>query len=245
MDPTWRVECGNCLELLKGLPAGSVDAVITDPPFENEAHTQQRRVKRGEVCELEPLPFAAITPEIRVAASREMVRVCRGWVLVFCQAEAVGMWRATLEEAGAKYRRAMVWVKPDGMPQYSGDRPGMGYESIVSVWCGSGGSTWNGGGRHGVFVHSKRCGTGENDHPTQKPTVLMLDLVKLFTNPGDTILDPFCGSGTTGVACIQTGRNFIGFEIDPGYCDIARRRIADAAPLFVPAAPQQKQLLIT
>jgi len=46
-----------------------------------------------------------------------------------------------------------------------------------------------------------------------------------------TVLDPFCGSGTTGVACVQTGRKFIGIELDPGYCDIARRRIADAVPL--------------
>ena len=54
-------------------------------------------------------------------------------------------------------------------------------------------------------------------------------LIERATNPGDTVLDPFCGSGTTGVACVQTGRNFIGIELDPGYCDIARRRIAEAA----------------
>jgi DNA modification methylase len=65
-------------------------------------------------------------------------------------------------------------------------------------------------------------------HPTEKPISLMLWVIENFTNPSDTILDPFMGSGTTGVACVQTGRNFIGIEIDPGYFKIAEKRIHDA-----------------
>jgi tRNA G10 N-methylase Trm11 len=63
----------------------------------------------------------------------------------------------------------------------------------------------------------------------------MTTLCEMLSN--GTILDPFCGSGTTGVACVQTGRRFIGIEIDEKYAAIARRRIADAAPLFVPPEP--------
>ena len=66
-------------------------------------------------------------------------------------------------------------------------------------------------------------------HPTQKPVALMEWLIEKYTQPGDLIFDPFCGSGTTGVACVQTGRRFIGIEIDPTYADIARARIAKAA----------------
>lgn len=66
------------------------------------------------------------------------------------------------------------------------------------------------------------------DHPSPKPIEYMLKLVARLTNPGDTILDPFMGSGTTGVACAKTGRNFIGCEIDPAYFAIAERRIAEA-----------------
>ena len=66
------------------------------------------------------------------------------------------------------------------------------------------------------------------EHPSQKPIQLMRMLVEKFTNPGDTILDPFMGSGTTGVACVQTGRNFIGIEIEPKYFEIAEKRIAEA-----------------
>jgi hypothetical protein len=66
----------------------------------------------------------------------------------------------------------------------------------------------------------------ERYHPTQKPLILMKWVIENYTQPGDTILDPFMGSGTTGVACMMTGRNFIGCEIDPTYFEIARRRIA-------------------
>jgi len=71
-------------------------------------------------------------------------------------------------------------------------------------------------------------GNNGNEHPTKKPIKLIRDIVRRSSNEGDTILDPFMGSGTTGVACVQTGRNFIGIEIDPGYFAIAERRIKEA-----------------
>jgi site-specific DNA-methyltransferase (adenine-specific) len=104
----------------------------------------------------------------------------------------------------------------------------MGYESIVSVWCGKGKSRWNGGGRHGVFTCNKNDGAGPAPHPTTKPRRLMEELVSLFMNPGELVLDPFMGSGTTGVACANLGRRFVGVEIDRGYFDIACGRIAAA-----------------
>ena len=69
---------------------------------------------------------------------------------------------------------------------------------------------------------------GANVHPTQKPVVLMKWILEKYTRENDTILDPFMGSGTTGVACVKTGRNFIGCEIDEGYFKIAEKRIHDA-----------------
>ena len=65
-------------------------------------------------------------------------------------------------------------------------------------------------------------------HPTQKPLALMMWILKNYTNPNDTILDPFAGSGTTGVACVLTGRKFIGIETDKGYYKIAEKRISEA-----------------
>lgn len=121
--------------------------------------------------------------------------------------------------------RAMVWIKPDGAPQFTGDRPGMGYESIVAAWCGDGRSHWNGGGRHGVFRHAQRDSNHPKEHMTQKPVALMRELVQLFTQPGDVVLDPFMGGGTTGVAAVALGRGFVGVEREARHVETARARI--------------------
>jgi DNA modification methylase len=236
---TWDLRLGNCLDPATGLGSladKSVDHVICDPPYEAEAHTLQRRIKvnvdqaRGRAASLamvDPLDFAPITADVRVAVAREIARVARRWILVFCQAEAVGSWRDALVEAGAKYKRACVWVKPDGQPQLTGDRPGMGYESIA---CGhtEGRSRWNAGGKVGVYTFAIKGDGTERVHPTQKPIALMEALVRDFTDHGELICDPFAGSGTTGVACIRNGRRFIGWERDPKYHAVATRRLSGA-----------------
>jgi len=153
MTPRWQVIHGDCREVLPTL--GQVDHVITDPPFEKEAHTLQRRVKRsGGVMEIEALSFSAITQVERMEISAEIARLAKRWAIVFSQVEAVMEWQralTTTNEMAA--RRIGVWVKPDAMPQFSGDRPGMGYESIVFAHR-KGRSQWNGGGRVAVFTHN-------------------------------------------------------------------------------------------
>jgi site-specific DNA-methyltransferase (adenine-specific) len=212
---------------LSRLGDGSIDVVITDPPYEAEAHTSQRLVARaGGKLAVEPLTFPPITEEQRAESARQMARIARRWILVFCQVEAAMKWRAVLEGAGASYKRTCIWVKPDGKPQYSGDRPGIGYESIVAGHA-PGRSRWNGGGTHGVFIVNK-SGDTRTGHQTQKPLALMEILVRLFSDPGELILDPFAGSGTTGVAAIRLGRRFLGWEMNPEYVEVARKRLATA-----------------
>jgi site-specific DNA-methyltransferase (adenine-specific) len=75
------------------------------------------------------------------------------------------------------------------------------------------------------MIRNKDCGDEVRYHPTQKPKPLMGMIINDFSKAGDTILDPFMGSGTTGVACKELGRNFIGIEIEPKYFEIAKRRI--------------------
>ena len=220
----WQVIHGDCLAELGHV--GEVDHTISDPPFEAEAHTQQRRVKReGGVMEIEALSFPAITSLERSEVSKAIAKITKRWAIVFSQVEAVMEWQRELTASGElSPRRIGVWVKPDAMPQFSGDRPGMGYESIVFTHR-KGRSTWNGGGRVAVFTHNKNTPGGAHHHETQKPLPLMLELVELFTDPGDLVLDPFCGSGTTGVACIRLGRRFIGIEKDATYAAVARERL--------------------
>ena len=75
---------------------------------------------------------------------------------------------------------------------------------------------------------SQNCSSRKTVHPTQKPVELLEYLVKTYSNEGETVLDNCMGSGSTGVACMNTGRKFIGIELGKGYFDIAERRIADA-----------------
>jgi len=208
------------------------DAVITDPPYEAEAHTLQRRVKRGPsygVTGLDgrepksaPLSFEPLSFELREATGHFIARVCRRWALVFCQVEATELWRIAMEPMS--YRRTCVWIKPDAMPQYSGDRPGMGYESIVCCHA-KGRSKWNGGGSLGVFRHNKNSG-GKHDHQTQKPIPLMTELIRLFTDTDDLICDPYAGSGTTLLAAAIEGRYALGAECDPETYAKAVRRLS-------------------
>jgi site-specific DNA-methyltransferase (adenine-specific) len=207
-----------------------VSHIITDPPYEEEAHTKGRRLlgkqKNGtRTVEYGALNFDPITAELRRSFCHEAKRLSPGWILAFCQAEAIAEWRASLVEAGCKWKRAMIWLKPDGAPQFTGDRPGMGYESISAAWGGAGRSSWNGGGRHGIFTHPQRENNNPKEHMTQKPVGLMCELISLFTNPGDIVLDPFMGSGTTGVACMKLERQFIGVEIDEQSFETACERM--------------------
>lgn len=218
---------GDCIAGMAGLEDRSADVVITDPPYEAEAHTSQRLVaRRGGKLEIEPLTFPPITEALRAESARQMARVSRRWILVFCQVEAAMKWREALEAGGAVYKRTCQWIKPDGKPQYSGDRPGIGYESIVACHA-PGRSRWNGGGSHGVFTVNKG-GDPRTGHQTQKPLALMEMLVRLFSDRGELILDPFAGSGTTGVAACRLGRCFLGYELNPEYVAIAQKRIAAA-----------------
>ena len=223
----WALNEGDCLRGLAGLADRSVDVVITDPPYEAEAHTPDRMVARARGrLECEPIAFPPITEEARLESARQMARLARRWILVFCQVEAAMKWRAALEAGGAVYKRTCQWIKADGKPQYSGDRPGIGYESIVACHA-PGRSSWNGGGSHGVFIVNEG-GDPRTGHQTQKPLALMELLVRLFSAHGEVVLDPFAGSGTTGVAAMRLGRRFLGWEMDPAYVAIASRRLAAA-----------------
>ena len=221
---------GDCREVLPTL--GAVDHVITDPPYEAQAHTKGRRIHNPRTGEmrLAPLTFDPMDAETRRSASALVGVLARRWTLVFCQIEAAMLWREDLEAGGLRYMRTMVWVKPNGQPQLTGDRPGVGFESIV-VAHGDGASRWNGGGARGYLEHSVDANFSRvpRFHETQKPEPLMRELVSMFTDPGELILDPFMGSGTTLVAAKRLGRRAIGIEREEKYCEIAAKRLAQGA----------------
>ncbi len=220
---------GDCLTVLPTL--ATVDSVITDPPYEAIMHkakaSASRRIRSDGGPDIKPLDFDCID-DIRDDIANLIAGMCDGWSLIFCAPEGVGRWADVINASNAKYKRACIWVKPDSTPQLNGQGPAMGYENIIASWCGTGHSRWNAGGKRGVYTHLTNSRDRHGTHPTEKPVRLMKELIADFTNQGDLIADPFMGSGTTGVACAQMGRKFVGIEKSREYFDIACERIEDA-----------------
>ena len=124
---------------------------------------------------------------------------------------------------GWEFVRFGVWIKTNPMPQISADRPAQGWEGIAYMHSLSGEKKrWNGGGSHGNYVGSI---VTDGNHPTGKPVPLFSQFIDRFTGLGDTVLDPFMGSGTTGVCAVDLSRKFIGIEREQKYFDIACQRI--------------------
>lgn len=232
---------GDCMEIIPSLDG--VDHIITDPPYEDELHAAMGRIKRTDGQKMvDTLGFEGINAS-REQVAGMMARLSKGWAIVFCLAEGVRAWRDCLQAADAKWDTTLAWIKPDASPRFNGQGAARGFECAVTAWCGKGHRKWNGGGRRGVFtypVNSNRQG----EHPTEKPLPLMLDLVSLYSDAGQTICDPYLGSGTTGVAALKRGRKFIGIERDPRWFDLACRRIEMAfnePDMFVERAPAPVQ----
>lgn len=212
---------GDCMEILPTLE--KVDAVITDPPYGQEAthanHLANVKLKNGNLAG-QALGFDGITKEQMVQMASTWVNLAQRWVVFTSEWKFLN----ALDEADLLVRFG-IWRKPDGAPQFTGDRPGTGWEAIA-ICHRQGKKRWNGGGKHSVYTWPK--GSNNSGHPTGKPIGLFSDFVQDFTDKGESILDPFMGSGTTGVAAVQMGRKFIGIEREPSYFDIACKRIEQA-----------------
>lgn len=184
----WTMILGNCFEVMPTLEH-VVDHVITDPPYEAEAHTKARRalndatqkkgaVNTGEVRRIDQpleITFPAITGPERIAAAELFHALARRWVVAFCQIEGIGPWREAYTAAGLEWIRGGIWRKPNGAPQFTGDRPGQGYECLA-IGHRPGRKRWNGRGKHGVWTFSLDHGAGSGRRlrrPTTKPIRLM------------------------------------------------------------------------
>jgi site-specific DNA-methyltransferase (adenine-specific) len=226
---------GDCLEVMKAIPDASVDLILCDLPYGTTA------CKWDSVIPFEPL----------WAQYRRIAKPNAAIVLTASQPFTTALIASNLKD----FRYCWVWEKEQGVNFLMAKKQPMKVHEDVCVFSvgqtlyvpqmtvgkpytsGKGDSgdvsgnvkkvqTKNFGARYPRSVIRINRETGL--HPTQKPVALMEYLIRTYTNEGDTVLDNCMGSGTTGVACANTGRKFIGIERDPGYFAIATNRIAEA-----------------
>ncbi len=216
---------GDCLSFMRTLEDGAVDAVVTDPPY-GIACSHGVRNNLALARDYDSDVYTWDMERATAAQISELLRVSREQVIF-----------------GGNYYTDMLKPSPSWIvwdKNNSGD-----FADCELAWTSHNRAirkfawTWNG------FIKQR---PEERYHPTQKPLALMVWVIENYTLPGDTVLDPFFGSGTTGVACVRTGRKFIGCENSPEYFEIAQRRIAEAQlqpPLFPhEPAPKPEQLTL-
>lgn len=218
MSPTFQLDVGDALDVLRSVPSESIGAVVTDAPYGVDFISDWSREgtpgKRSKIAN-DRHPF--------VWWLHDAARVMRpGSPLVsFCRWDTAEAFKLAIEWAGLSIRGQVIWDRVDhGMGDLR-STPGPQHDTI---WIASKGRYQFPRKRPKSVVRHRRVHAPQLKHPNEKPLELMLDLISSYVAPGSAILDPFAGSGTTGVAALQLGYDVRLIEIDPAYAEIARGR---------------------
>lgn len=215
---------GDCLELMKDIPDNSVDLVVADPPY--------RMTKRGKSCRPNYMPnnMGDNVFDGSVPSSEQWMRECYRVLkndthfYTFCNTNDLRQYLIDADKVGFKLHNVITMIKDTKMP----NRWYLKYcELILFFRKGKAKPINNMTSKDYVKVEMPTKKNGKL-HITQKPLGLITKLVTNSSEINQLVLDPFMGSGTTGVACINTNRNFIGFELDEKYFNIAKERIENA-----------------
>ena len=212
----WEIHCGRWEDSAPDV----ADVILGDPGYDEATH-------EGHELDVRDRGVVGFEPACPEQITQPLLDMSRRWVVLFCAFEQLGDYKRAaggMRKAGGGYVRGGAWVKSSPAPQMSGDRPGQWGEGIAIMHPSGGSRRWAGGGCAGVWFGPSARGD-ERLHQTPKPLWLMLRLVEDFTEPGELVFDPYCGSGTTGVACLRLGRRFVGCEIQPHYAEIAAHRL--------------------
>ena len=218
-----EIQQGDCLELMAALDEGTVDLLLTDPPYnvsmKSGFHTMGRKgVDFGEWDkEFDQRGW------LEIACSK--VRK-GGSVVIFNDYKNIGLMTDVLQANGFIVKELLIWKKPNPMPR---NRDRLYVTSIeVALWAVKGkGWTFNRQKKtyENAIFESASVGYRKRIHPTQKPEKIIKEILAIHSNEGDIILDCFMGSGTTALAALDMNRYYIGMEIDEEYCKVARQRV--------------------
>lgn len=226
------IKQGDCLELMKGIPDGSVDMILCDLPYGNTWASWDKNINLHSLW-------------------TEYERICNGAIVLFsCQPFSAKLIQSNPRE----YKYSWYWVKNIAGNYLNVKRQPL---RCIEEICVFNKHHYYPQGTINCSLHSKRGSYAKTTmqnykneweqtttnypknvlfykldkkkyHPTQKPVALLEYLIKTYTNEGETVLDNCMGSGSTGVACVNTGRDFIGFELEAKYFEIAKQRIEEA-----------------
>ncbi|PIR40210.1 MAG: hypothetical protein COV33_00980 [Candidatus Zambryskibacteria bacterium CG10_big_fil_rev_8_21_14_0_10_34_34] len=210
----------DCKIGFKKIPDNSVDLLLTDPPYGISRTLNCDGQRLGTTAKLS-FDFGK-WDEFNHEWFEEALKKVRGWAITFCAKKDIGNLWNILEKNGFIAIDVLVWQKPDPVPLN-------GKSKFLNAWEAAvmgkrGGAHWGGYCTHNIIKYQAPKGK-TRIHPTQKPLGLIKDLIELTTKEGDLVLDPFMGSGTTALACKQLSRNFVGFEINKEYCQMAEERL--------------------
>jgi len=219
-----QIICGDCLEVMKGIPDNSVDLVVTDPPYKIVVNKRNKgtgfykktnhlaNINESFGSDFKPLNFLNIA-----------INKSKNGILVWCSQSLLLEYINFAIHNKLKWD-LMFWHKINSCPNHYNHLM-VDTEYCVKIYPR--GAYFNNGleyiDYHKYFLESVQHIKG---HPTPKPLNIIKKQIELFSKKDDIILDPFLGSGTTAVACKELGRKYIGIEISEEYCDIARRRIS-------------------
>ncbi|MCW2286472.1 modification methylase [Rhodoblastus acidophilus] len=267
--PVDEILVGDCINSLQNLPEASVDLVFADPPYNLQLEGGLTRPDQSEVDAVDDdwdkfasfADYDRFTRDWLAAAQRAMKPDATLFVIgSYHNIFRVG---AILQDLGFWILNDIVWRKANPMPNFRGRRFTNAHETLI--WASKGpnakGYTFN---YEALKAGNEDCqlrsdwffpictGTerlkdekGKKVHPTQKPEALLARIMMAASRPGDVVLDPFFGTGTTGAVAKKLGRRFIGCERDPGYIAAARERIAAVEPLpegaFLTPLPKRQE----
>lgn len=210
-----RLELGDCVDVLRTLDSNSIDAVVTDPPYgidyQSSRMTSDKRLPKIQ---------GDSSPYIWFLKDAYRVVKPGGCLLCFCRWDSQEDFRRSIELSGFKVKSQVIWDREHhGM----GDLKASFSPRHDVIWFAIKGKFTFHSKRPASVIRSKRLPAGDLKHPNQKPVDLMQKLVESVTPENGVVLDPFMGVGTTGSACKNIDRNFVGIEIDEVYFDMACR----------------------